>query len=72
MCIVCIDWIKGSLTSREAIKNMSEMVMSAADGESKEDLSAHFSELINKIVNKKIQDYVQRIEREEKYGLKNN
>jgi hypothetical protein len=48
MCIVCLEWEKGKLTSREALRNLGEMI--AADSKDTE----HYLKVSEKILDKEV------------------
>lgn len=45
MCLICIDWIKGKLTTKEAWSNLNEMM---PDTKNKEELN-HYYEVATKL-----------------------
>lgn len=47
MCIVCLDWEKGKLTNKEAMKNLGEMLNSTKD----DGIRDHLFGLSNKIID---------------------
>lgn len=51
MCIICKDWELGKLTSKEAFKNLGEM-MEAAKNDAEE--SKHLFEVYEKILDKEV------------------
>jgi len=48
MCIVCVEWEKGKLTSTEALRNLGEMI--AVDSKEKE----HYLKVSGKILDKEV------------------
>ena len=48
MCIICIDLIKGKLNSKEALRNMGEIVLQLDD--------AHLKEVLQKIQQKMLEE----------------
>lgn len=50
MCVVCLDWEKGKLTSKEALRNLGEMIQSS----SKEEEAVHYFEVVEKIMDKEV------------------
>lgn len=49
MCIVCLDWEKGKLTSQEALRALGELI-SGAKGKEKQ----HLFEVSEKILDKEV------------------
>lgn len=49
MCKVCIQWEKGKLTDKEAIRTSGEMIQSF---ENDEETVQHYWDLVNKILDK--------------------
>lgn len=49
MCIVCIDWEKGNMTSAEALRALGEMITTAKPKE-----KAHFFKVSEKIMDKEV------------------
>ena len=50
MCMLCVEWEKGKLTSKEAMQALSEMLNTEED----ETKLAHLFELSDKIIDKDI------------------
>jgi hypothetical protein len=52
MCAICTDWIKGSLTNKEALNNLKEAMYS---GNNTEEELMHYFEIAEKVLeeNKK-------------------
>lgn len=51
MCIVCLEWEKGKLTSTEALRNLGEMIEST---DKEEEKRAHYFEVVEKILDKEV------------------
>jgi hypothetical protein len=49
MCVVCSDWEKGKLTSKEALRNLGEMIATGTEKEKK-----HYFEVSEKILDKEV------------------
>ncbi len=49
MCMICKDWELGKLTSKEALRNLGE-VMREANKSSR----AHYDDVVEKILNKEV------------------
>jgi len=47
MCVVCIDWQKGSLTVKEALRNLGEMASGTEDSDQRQ----HYFEVVEKILD---------------------
>lgn len=53
MCIICKDWAAGKITSKEAIKNLGEMI--GMKGEADLDPKIrHYYDAINKVIDKEV------------------
>jgi hypothetical protein len=52
MCCVCTDWAKGSLTSKEALRNLGEMIESTDKGGQEE---GHYFSVVEKILDKEME-----------------
>jgi hypothetical protein len=50
MCIVCRDWQLGRLTSKEALRNLGEMIFASEDKEEQ----AHLWEISEKILDNEV------------------
>lgn len=50
MCVICLEWDKGSMNSQEALANIGEMIDSNKD----EEAVKHLFELAGKIVDKEL------------------
>lgn len=50
MCIICQDWEKEKLTSKEAMRNISEMISSTKN----HPLTDHLLDLANRIIDSEI------------------
>lgn len=50
-CSICLEWIKGSMTSKEALANIGEMI---GDPNNTEEDMNHLLELSGQIVDKEI------------------
>jgi hypothetical protein len=50
MCIVCAQWEAGKLTSKEALRNLGEMIGSSDD----EEKTGHYFEACDKIIDKEV------------------
>ena len=48
MCIICVEWAAGKLTSKEALKNLGELISSD------DDLKSHYWEASEKILDKEV------------------
>ena len=46
MCQVCADWIKGSLTAKEAMRNLSELIVFSEDQEERDHYLRIFEEMM--------------------------
>lgn len=53
MCIVCLEWQKGKLTTTEAWRNLSEIM--DADAEHGEDM-AHYWDVAEKLAEKLVEE----------------
>lgn len=51
MCIVCVEWQAGKLTSKEALKNLGELIKT-------EDAKDHYFLAVDKILDKEMQTTV--------------
>jgi hypothetical protein len=49
MCIVCTEWEKGKLTSKEALRNLGEMIGTGTEKEKE-----HFFKVSEKILDKEV------------------
>ena len=49
MCVVCKEWELGKLTSKEALKNLGEMINTSKDKEKE-----HYFEASSKILDKEV------------------
>jgi len=50
MCLICVEWQKGNLTTKEAFRNLGEQLNVANDDEDHEKIE-HLLELSNKIMD---------------------
>jgi hypothetical protein len=48
MCLLCIEWVKGSMSNQEAINAVGEMLESEKDSETRD----HLFGLINRVMDK--------------------
>lgn len=48
MCIMCLEWEKGKMTSKEALSNIGEMM----DSQKSEEEIKHLFDLANKVLDK--------------------
>lgn len=48
MCLICLEWEKGKLTTKEALKNIGEYINSEDTNKN------HYLELAEKILNKEL------------------
>jgi hypothetical protein len=48
MCLLCVEWNKGSMTAQETLKALGEMV----EFETDEEKQAHLFELAEKVIDK--------------------
>lgn len=55
ICIICKDWIKGSLTSKEALRNLGEFIDT-----SKEEEVGHYLEVMEKVSESIIEEEVKK------------
>lgn len=51
MCVVCTDWLKGKMTSEEALRALGELIQS--NDEYSED-NLHYWEITDKILDKEV------------------
>ena len=51
-CQVCYDWLKGSLTNKEALRNLSEMI----NTENNEEEKQHYYEVANIVLDNEEKD----------------
>ena len=51
MCIICKEWELGKLTSKEALRNLGEMILSSNDNKENPD---HYYEISEKILDKEV------------------
>jgi hypothetical protein len=51
-CMICLEWQKGNMTSKEAYRAISEVVQSEED----EDIRNHLFQLSDKIIDKEMPD----------------
>jgi len=51
MCVVCTDWIKGKMTSQEALRALGEMINS---NDKKDGKNSHYFEVVDKIMEKEV------------------
>ena len=47
MCVICTEWQMGKLTSKEAMRNLGEILVNAED----EQIREHLFDLSNKIID---------------------
>lgn len=50
MCIICVEWQKGNITSKEAMRNIGEALLVADSQEARE----HFYEVTDMILDKEL------------------
>ena len=53
MCIVCVEWNKGNLTSKEAMRNLGEMIGMKGEADLDPDIR-HYYEAVEKILDKEV------------------
>lgn len=51
MCIVCTDWIKGKMTSQEALRALGELMLGNSD---RNESNEHYFEVSEKIMSKEV------------------
>lgn len=51
MCLICVDWEKGGLTSKEALRNLGEYINTSDKDEDKE----HYFGVVEKILDKEME-----------------